>query len=45
VVSGINREASRATAYSFANIKDTKREAVEMISLNGEWDFYFAVTW
>lgn len=46
-VSGINREPSRATAYSFASEEDAltkKREqSGRYISLNGEWDFAFAI--
>lgn len=45
--SGINREPSRATAYSFSNIKDAiscdRTKTSRMISLNGEWDFSFAL--
>ncbi len=46
LVSGINRNPSRATAYSFANINDAlagDRNKARMISLNGEWDFSFAL--
>lgn len=47
LVSGINRDASRATAYSFANIEDAKNgdrdKSTRMISLNGDWDFSFAL--
>ena len=46
LVSGINRDPSRATAYSFANISDAKtgdRDVSRMISLNGDWDFSFAL--
>jgi beta-galactosidase len=46
-VSGINRDASRATAYSFANINDALKgnrdKSGRYISLNGEWDFSFAL--
>lgn len=46
-VSGINRDASRATAYSFANVNDAitgdRTKTPRMISLNGEWDFSFAL--
>ena len=46
LVSGINREPSRATAYSFPDVTSAlagKREkSTRMISLNGEWDFSFA---
>ena len=45
--SGINRDASRATAYSFANITDAlkgdREKSGRYISLNGEWDFSFAL--
>lgn len=46
LVSGINREPSRATAYSFSSISDAvkgDRTASRMLSLNGEWDFSFAL--
>src|SRR5688572_13026189 len=46
LVSGINREPSRATAYSFSNINDAlkgDRSSSRMISLNGEWDFSFTL--
>lgn len=46
LVSGINREPSRATAYSFSTIADAlkgDRDESRMISLNGEWDFSFAL--
>lgn len=46
LVSGINRDPSRATAYSFANVNDAlkgDRNKSRMISLNGEWDFAFAL--
>lgn len=46
-VSGINRDASRATAYSYASINDAltnnREKSGRYISLNGEWDFSFAV--
>ena len=45
LVSGINREPSRATAYSFNSISDAlkgDRAKSRMISLNGQWDFFFA---
>ncbi|HEY6505338.1 MAG TPA: glycoside hydrolase family 2 TIM barrel-domain containing protein [Chitinophagaceae bacterium] len=46
-VSGINRDASRATAYSFANFNDALKgdrdKSGRYISLNGEWDFSFAL--
>ena len=44
-VSGINRDPSRATTYSYSSIQDAlagDRSRSRMISLNGEWDFYFA---
>ncbi len=47
LVSGINRDASRATAYSFTNITDAisgdRKRTDRMMSLNGEWDFSFAL--
>ncbi len=46
-VSGINRDASRATAYSFANLNDALKgdrdKSGRYISLNGNWDFAFAL--
>jgi len=46
LVTSINREPSRATAYSYQNEQDAlngNREASHrMLSLNGEWDFFFA---
>lgn len=45
LVSGINRDPSRATAYSFSSVEDAlkgDRTNSRMISLNGEWDFSFA---
>lgn len=45
-VSGINREPSRATAYSFETIDEAlrgDRSQSRMMSLNGEWDFSFAL--
>jgi beta-galactosidase len=45
-VSGINREPSRASAYSFSTIADAltgnREKSDRMLSLNGEWDFSFA---
>ncbi|MCU7551914.1 DUF4981 domain-containing protein [Chitinophagaceae bacterium LB-8] len=45
-VNSINREPSRATAYSFASEKEAlqgdRSKSGRMISLNGEWDFFFA---
>jgi beta-galactosidase len=46
LVSGINRDPSRATAYSFSNTAEAltlDRGKSRMITLNGEWDFSFAV--
>ena len=47
LVSGINRDESRATAYSYANIADAlqnnREKSGRYISLNGEWDFAFAL--
>jgi beta-galactosidase len=46
LVSGINRDASRATAYSFSNVSDAlkgdREQSGRMMSLNGLWDFNFA---
>ena len=46
-VSGINRDISRATAYSFSNVKDALKNnrdsSGSFLSLNGEWDFSFAL--
>lgn len=46
LVSGINRDAARATAYSFSNNTDAlagDRNKSRMLSLNGDWDFFFAL--
>lgn len=47
LVSGINRDASRATAYSFASVDDAlqkdRTSSGRYQSLNGEWDFSFAL--
>ncbi len=47
LVSGINRDASRATAYSYATISDALKNEREKsgryLSLNGDWDFSFAL--
>jgi beta-galactosidase len=47
LVSGINRDPSRATAYSFSNINDAltcdRSKTGRYISLNGDWDFSFAL--
>jgi beta-galactosidase len=46
-VSGINRDAARATAYSFASVADAltgdREKSGRYLSLNGEWDFSFAL--
>lgn len=46
-ISGINRDAARATAYSFATVNDAltgKRDNTSRyLSLNGDWDFSFAL--
>ncbi|WP_304062476.1 glycoside hydrolase family 2 TIM barrel-domain containing protein [Pedobacter glucosidilyticus] len=44
-ITSINRDAARATAYSYASEADAlegKREKSRMLLLNGEWDFKFA---
>ena len=47
LVSGINRDAARATAYSFSNTADAivgdRAKTDRLLSLNGEWDFAFAL--
>ena len=47
LVSGINRDPSRATAYSFARLGDAlsgdRAKTNRVISLNGDWDFSFAL--
>lgn len=47
-VSGINRDASRATSYSFARVEDAlvgdREKSGRYMSLNGNWDFKFAYT-
>ena len=46
-ISGINRDASRATGYSFANLNDAlkgdREKSGRYISLNGDWNFAFAL--
>lgn len=46
-VSGINRDESRATAYSYASVPDAlkndREKSGRYISLNGQWDFSFAL--
>lgn len=47
LVSGINRDQSRATAYSFATVADAlkndREQSGRYLSLNGDWDFSFAL--
>lgn len=47
LVSSINRDASRATSYSFANVADAlsgdRNKTTRYQSLNGQWDFSFAL--
>ncbi|MBK8089764.1 MAG: DUF4981 domain-containing protein [Chitinophagaceae bacterium] len=47
LVSGINRDQARATAYSFATVADAlngdRTKSGRYISLNGDWDFSFAL--
>jgi len=47
LISGINRDVSRATAYSFANISDALKGDIDKsgryLSLNGDWNFSFAL--
>lgn len=47
LVSGINRDAARATAYSFASVADAlthdREKSGRYLSLNGDWDFSFAL--
>jgi len=46
-VSGINRDQSRVTAYSFATVadalKDDRTKSGRYLSLNGDWDFSFSL--
>ncbi|MDR6561964.1 MULTISPECIES: glycoside hydrolase family 2 TIM barrel-domain containing protein [unclassified Arcicella] len=46
-VSGINRDASRATAYSFDNIHSAisgnREKSNRYLTLNGNWDFSFTL--
>jgi len=46
-ISGINRDESRVTAYSYASVTDALKNEREKsgryISLNGDWDFSFAL--
>src|SRR5688572_6395506 len=47
LVSGINREPARATAYSYSSIEAAmqydRNKSDRILSLNGEWDFSFAL--
>jgi beta-galactosidase len=47
LVSGINRDMARATAYSFASVADAlngdREKSGRYLSLNGDWDFSFAL--
>ncbi|MFC3334748.1 glycoside hydrolase family 2 TIM barrel-domain containing protein [Flavobacterium palustre] len=45
MITSINREPARATAYSYATVADAlegKREKSRIKMLNGDWDFKFA---
>jgi len=47
LICGINRDRARATAYSFSSVeealKGNRDNCGRLISLNGEWDFHFAI--
>lgn len=47
LVNGINRDLSRATAYSFSSVADAlkgeREQSGRYLSLNGSWDFSFAL--
>lgn len=47
LVTSINRDRARATAYSFENEADAlsynRDRSSRVINLNGEWDFHFAI--
>lgn len=47
MITSINREPARATAYSYASIEDALQNDREtnkrLLFLNGEWDFKFAI--
>jgi len=47
LVSGINRDLSRATAYSYPTVNDAlkndREQSGRYLSLNGDWDFSFAL--
>ncbi|MDR6943986.1 glycoside hydrolase family 2 TIM barrel-domain containing protein [Mucilaginibacter pocheonensis] len=46
LVDGINRDAARATAYSYASVQDAlngdREKSDRILSLNGYWDFSYA---
>jgi beta-galactosidase len=46
MVTGINRDAARATAYSYATVtealKNDREQSGRMLSLNGKWDYWYA---
>ncbi|MBP6672819.1 MAG: hypothetical protein KA247_06700, partial [Bacteroidetes bacterium] len=45
LITGINRERSRSTSYSFSDIPSAingNRERSRFLLLNGRWDFHFA---
>ena len=46
LVTSINRQAARATAYSYKTVEDAlegNREKSRLLLLNGEWDFKYSV--
>jgi beta-galactosidase len=47
LITSLNRDAARATAYSFATVEDARlgirENSGRMLSLNGLWDFHYAV--
>ncbi|MBN2165925.1 MAG: DUF4981 domain-containing protein [Marinilabiliaceae bacterium] len=46
LVTSINRDRARATAYSYQSVEDAlngDRNKSRLLMLNGEWDFYFAI--
>lgn len=47
LVSGINRDAARATAYSFSDVQNAitcdRSKTARVMYLNGDWDFSFAI--
>ncbi|MFV0366414.1 MAG: glycoside hydrolase family 2 TIM barrel-domain containing protein [Mangrovibacterium sp.] len=46
-ITEVNRDKSRATAYSYASVdaalKNEREQSGRFVSLNGEWDFKFAI--